>query len=319
MMRRLLYAFTALLVLGVTSPEPTTAQTNGLTTVRVVSAISDDLRPLLYAQKAGLFRRVGLNVVLQLSNSGALAAQAILAGGMDIGKSSLSSIIAAHARGLPFVLVAPSAVHRAAVPNSAIIVAANSRIRSPLDLQGKTVACTSIGAIGYLGFRALIDASGGNSATLRWVEIPTSAIASAIEQGRVDAGITTEPYMTKDLQTGKVRFLVDVLAGYRQPILESAYYATREYVESHADVVKRFAKVMGEATAYSNAHVAETVALYAALAGMEPSVAAQMHATYSATEFDARQIQPIIDLSAKYKMIPHAFDASELLKGGGLG
>jgi NitT/TauT family transport system substrate-binding protein len=225
MMKRLL-----LILLIAASAGTAAAQTPAPVTVRVISAVSDDLRPLLYAQESGLFRRAGLNVVLEKSNSGATAAQAIVGGAVDIGKSSLSSLIAAYARGLPFVLIAPSAIHRAAAPNSAIIVAANSPIRSPLDLQGKVVACTAIGDIGYLGLRALIDDRGGDSSTIRWVEIPTSAIAAALEQGRVDAGITTEPYMTKDLKSGKVRMLVDMLTGYPRPILESAYYATRDYV-----------------------------------------------------------------------------------------
>jgi NitT/TauT family transport system substrate-binding protein len=307
-------AIAALAILILASAGSAPAQTPAaLTTIRLISSPSDDLRPILYAQQAGLFARAGLTVTIERSRSGALAAQAILAGSMDIGKSSLSSLIAAYSRGIPFVLIAPSAIHRAADPNAGVLVAAASPIRSPLELQGKIVACTAIGDIGYLGLRAMIDARGGDSSTVKWVEIPTSTVAAAIEQGRVDAGLTTEPFMTKDLKGGKVRYLVDMLSGYPHPILESAFYTTRDYVAKNRETVARFTRVVLQAAAYSNTHEAETVALYATFAGLTPDTAAQMHRTFTATTFDAQQVQPVIDFAAKYGIIPKTIDARDMI------
>ncbi len=307
---RVLPILAALLLFSAGTPS---AQPTNPTTIRVISSPSDDLRPLLYAQKAGLFTKAGLNVVLERSSSGAVVAQAIIGGAMDVGKASLSSLIAGYARGVPFEMIAPSAIHRAASPNSAVIVATDSPIRTPLDLQGKVVSCTAIGDIGYLGIRGMIDRQGGDSASVRWVEIPTSAVALAIEQGRVDAGITTEPFMAKDLKGGKVRMLFDMLNGYPRPILESAFFATRDYVEKNRDAVARFAKALQQAAAYSDTHEAETVPLFAAFAGMDDETAAAMHRTYTPPTFDASQIQPVIDLAAKYKVIPRRFDAHEII------
>ena len=287
----------------------------GLTTIRLISASSDDLRPVLYAQKTGIFRRAGLDVQLERSNSGANAAQAIIAGAMDVGKSSITSLIAAYARGLPFVLIAPSILHRPATPTSSIVVAPGSPIHNALDLQGKTVSCTAIGDIAYLGLRALIDNGGGDSSTVKWVELPPSTVANAIVQVRIDAGLITEPYMSMELKSGKLRFLVDELSGYPRPILETAYYATRDYYDKHRDVVARFARALGEAATYSNTHLAETVPLFAAYAGVDPETAAQMHHTYEATSFDPLQVQPVIDLAAKYKIIPRTLDARDFIAG----
>jgi NitT/TauT family transport system substrate-binding protein len=301
----------AALLLVLASGAVSTGQ--GLTAVRLISASSDDLRPVLYAQKTGIFRRAGLDVQLQLSNSGANAAQAIVAGAQDIGKSSITSLIAAYARGLPFVLIAPSILHRPATPTSSIVVAAGSPIRTALDLQGKTVSCTAIGDIAYLGLRALIDNGGGDSAAVKWVELPPSTVANAIAQGRIDAGLITEPYMSMELKSGRLRFLVDELSGYPRPILETAYYTTRDSYEKHRDVVSRFARALGEAATYSNTHLAETVPLFASFAGIDAETAAQMHHTFEATSFDPQQVQPVIDLAAKYKIIPRAMDARDFI------
>jgi ABC-type nitrate/sulfonate/bicarbonate transport system substrate-binding protein len=86
--------------------------------------------------------------------------------------------------------------------------------------------------------------------------------------------------------------------------------------QKNRDVVDRFAKVVEQAAAYTNAHETQTLPLYASFAGMDLDVVKQMHHTYSATSFDPREIQPVIDLAAKYKIIPRGFSASEFIVGG---
>jgi len=302
------------LVSGGTSPAQTPAD---LTAIRFISSPSDDLRPVLYAQSAGLFKKAGLDVEITRATSGAVVAQSVIAGAMDVGKSSLVSLIAAYARGVPFVMIAPSAIHQKDDANDGVMILANAPFKSPLDLQGKVVGCTAIGDIGYLGLRAMIDEQGGDSSTVRFIELPTTTLGATLEQGRVDAGITNEPYMSKDLGTGKFRMLADMLNGYGpRPILESAFFSTRDYVAKNRDAMARFAKVMEQASAYANSHIPETLPLIVAFSGMDAHAAAIMHKTYTALAFDPAQIQPVIDVAAKYKVIPKTFSARDMLSAG---
>jgi NitT/TauT family transport system substrate-binding protein len=311
---RALRAAAVIVVLLAASTGMPSAQQPALTTIRFTSSASDDLRPLLYAQSAGLFQKAGLNVVIDKASSGGVVAQSIIGGAMDIGKSSLVSLIAAYARGVPFAMIAPSAIHRKDDANSGILIAANSPMKSVLDLQGKIVGITAIGDIGYLGIRGMIDSQGGDSSTVKWVEIPISALAATIEAGRVDAGLTVEPFMSKDLAGGKFRVLADMLNGYSRPlILESAFFSTRDYAEKNRDAVTRFAKVMAQASAYANSHIPETLPLMVTFSGMDADAAAKMHKTFTALTFDPEQIQPVIDAAAKYKVIPKGFSAKDML------
>jgi NitT/TauT family transport system substrate-binding protein len=288
-----------------------------LTPIRLTSSPSDDLRPVLYAQSAGLFKKAGLDVQITRATSGAVVAQSVIAGAMDVGKSSLVSLIDAYARGIPFVMIAPSAIHQKDDANDGVMILVNSVLKSALDLQGKVVACTAIGDIGYLGLRAMIDAQGGDSSTVRFLELPTTALGASLEQGRVDAGVTNEPYMSKDLGTGKFRMLTDMLNGYGpRPILESAFFATRDYVAKNRDAMTRFAKVLAQASAYANTHIPETLPLTVAFSGMDAHAAEIMHKTYTALSFDPSQIQPVIDVAAKYKIIPKTFSARDMLSTG---
>ena len=315
MVMKLLAAFAlAAFVLGGVAQ----GQTPALVPIRLISAPSDDLRPVLYAQKAGLFRRAGLDVTLQITSSGAVATQAVLAGAMDVGKSNIAPLITAYAHGIPFVIVAPSIVYKPDWPlTGAVMVVPNSPLHSALDLQGKTVACTALGDITYLGIRAIIDNHGGDSSTVKWVELPTASVTAALEAGRIDAGLVTEPSYSEGLKSGKTRQLVDMLGsgGYARPILESAYYSTHAFADKNREALTRFAQIIEQANAYSNTHNAETVPLWAALANLDPATAAAIHRTYSATAFDPRAIQPVIDLAARYKTIPKAFDARDFIAG----
>jgi ABC-type nitrate/sulfonate/bicarbonate transport system substrate-binding protein len=148
---------------------------------------------------------------------------------------------------------------------------------------------------------------------MKFIELPGAAVPLAVEQGRVDAGVTEEPYLTESIRTGKVRLLLDMLDGYPHPVLESVFFATRDYVTQHREAVRLFTQVVADAARYTNTHEAETVPLFVALSGMDPRLASQMHHTYTPPSFDASEIQPVIDLAAKYKTIPKAFDARELI------
>jgi NitT/TauT family transport system substrate-binding protein len=306
---RLSAAFVALFVASAATAPAQPA----LTTIHFISSPSDDLRPLLYAQSAGLFQKAGLNVVIDKAASGGVVAQAIIGGADDIGKASLVSLIAGYARGVPFALIAPSAIHLKDDANSGIMIPANSPIKSVLDLQGKVVGCTAIGDIGYLGTRAMIDSMGGDSATVKWVEIPIASLAATVEQGRIVAGLTTEPYMSKDLASGKFRILTDMLNGYSKPILESAFFSTRDYAAKNHDAVVKFAKVMSLASAYANTHISQTLPLMVSFSGMDPDAAAKMHKTQTALAFDPSALQPVIDAAAKYQIIPKGFSARDML------
>jgi NitT/TauT family transport system substrate-binding protein len=284
-----------------------------LSTVRFATSLADDLRPLLYAQSAGLFRNAGIEVTLIPTASGATVAQSIVGGAADIGKASVSSIIAAYARKLPFYLVAPGLFHRKEELTAGICVAAASPLKTVLDLQGKTVSSTGVGSIASLGLRSLIDNAGGDSSTLKWVELPFAAVGPALEAGRVDAGIMGEPAMTTGIKAGKIRFFVDELAGYSRPILEVVSFSTRDYAQKNRDLVARFGKALQAGAAYANTHVAETVPLLLPLTKMDPKLAMEIRHGFTATTFDPGALQPVIDLMVKYKEIPNSFDARELL------
>jgi NitT/TauT family transport system substrate-binding protein len=281
-------------------------------TVRVAAAADDTVTPLLYAQHAGLFEAAGLNVVLQKANSGSAVAAAVAGGAMDMGRGTILPLINAYARGVRFVLVAPSTMHYDADPDSGLLVATDAPIRSARDLDGKIVSVAGLYDLTWLATRAWLDVNGADG-TVRFIEIPGTAVLAALQDGRIAGGTLSEPFMSLALKSGKARFLGNIVGAIAPTLLESAWYTTADYATKNRDVVMRFRRVIEAATVYTNAHHAETVDLLAAFTGMDPATIGQIKRAVSGTTLDVKQIQPMIDTAVRYNVIAQGFSANALL------
>src|SRR5580692_11066538 len=86
----------------------TRASAQDLPAVKIAAPANDTATSAIYAVKAGLFKRAGLDVQITAMNSGASVAAAVAGGAIAMGNSSLVTLIEAHAKQLPFTLVATS-------------------------------------------------------------------------------------------------------------------------------------------------------------------------------------------------------------------
>jgi NitT/TauT family transport system substrate-binding protein len=309
MKRRELLAGAALVLSGT---RRASAQATGLTTLRIASTANDDVTALMYGRNAGLFRNVGIEIVFQTSNSGSAVGAAVAGGAIDIGKVSTGPLVNAHARGIPFVAVAPCSLHHDHSLDSALVVA-NDGPRTARELNGKVISVAALQDTTWLTARAWMDANGGNSETVRFIEVPGSSVLSALEQGRIDAGTMSEPYITENVKSGKARLLAAYLDAIAPRWLLSAYISTTDFVAKNRATVANFQKALAQAAVYCNTHQSQTVPMMAAFTGLEPSILAAVSRAFFTPTLDARDIQPVVDATAKYGLIPKPFDARELI------
>lgn len=301
------------LTLGLATSAATAQTPAALVTVRCASNAADDLTPVLYAQRTGLFAKAGLNVELTRMNSGAAVSAAVLGGSIDIGKSSLIPLITAHAHGLPLVLVAPGELWLTDEPISGLVALKNSPVNSAKDLTGKNVAVVALKDLTDTGLRAWVDQHGGDSQSLHVVEMPSASVLAALTEGRIDAANISNPFFNNVVATGKVKVIGRPDDAFAKRFMITGWFATADYVQKNRAIVERFGAVVRQAAAYTNKHHGETVEMISAFSGMDPAVVAGMTRATIAYGLDPRDIQPLIDVAAKYKVIEHSFDAQELI------
>lgn len=282
-------------------------------TIRVGSLAEDELTPVVYAQKNGLFAKAGLNVDLQILNSGAATAAAVAGGALDVGLSSLLPLINAHAHGVPLEMVAPGLLWLTGSPTAGLMTLKSSTIATGADLNGKTLSTKALKDLGEIGIRAWIDQNGGDSQTVRFVELPSPAVVAALESNRVVAANLIDPLYSDALASGKVHAIGHTNDAIAKRFLTTAWFANVDYVRKNRAVVERFAKVLAQAAQYTNGHQAEMIPLVAPIWGIAPEALAKMNHGTIALVLDPRDIQPLIDVAAKYKAIDHRFDATEMI------
>jgi NitT/TauT family transport system substrate-binding protein len=289
------------------------AQTPALTPLHVASTANDDITAALYALSADLFVKAGLDVQLSTLTSGSAISAAVVGGALDIGRSSMLPLISARSRGFALQLVAPAGLYLAAAPVSALVVPASSSIRTASDLSGKVVSVPALGDLDSVGLRNWIDANGGDSKSTQYVEMPGTAVVSELSGGRVAAGTLQNPFMAQALKGGTVRVLGYHISSIGPRLLQSSWFSTSPFVQKNAAVVRAFAGVMQAASAYCNSHQARTAELLASFTKMDPATIAGMSRVTFASNLDPTQIQPLIDVAAKYRTIDKAFDAHDFI------
>jgi NitT/TauT family transport system substrate-binding protein len=263
---------------------------------------------LLWGVESGAFRRAGLDVDVQRASTGSAVVPAVVGGAYDIGASTLIPLMLARARNLPFQLIAPAGVYSADSPTGGLIMANTSNFKTGRDLNGQIVGVTALNGLDGLGAVAWVDSTGGDSKTLRMLEIPFPAMGQAVAAGRVAAGTLANPFFEQGIHDGTVSRLSYCYSAIAHRFMESAFFATSDYIAKNQGAVAKFRGVIGEAAVYANAHRAQMVQLISKFTGIEAKTLLEQHQHFVGTTLDVRLIQPIADAAVKYGAIPSVID-----------
>jgi NitT/TauT family transport system substrate-binding protein len=279
----------------------------------VSTSPDEDAVACLYGVSSGIFRRNGLDVTVTAANSGAATSAGVVGGSINFGKASLLGLIAGHTRGIPFTLVAPASMYDSAAPVAGTLVRSDSTIKTARDLNGKTVSVQSLKGFLQIAFMNWIDEHGGDSSSVHYIELSPSAASAALLAGRTDAATFANPSLAATLNTKKARVFAWTCDSVGKYYLQAGYFTTTDYAAKNADIVARFARSVAEASAYTNTHLAETVDMISKFTGVAPDDITNMTRVTCGTKLDPGQIQPVVDLAVKYKIIPARFDAREMI------
>jgi NitT/TauT family transport system substrate-binding protein len=264
-----------------------------------------------YAQDLGMYAKAGLpSTDVQTMASGAAQAAAIAGGSIDISIANIVTLAQAHAKGLPFTLVAGGGLYSTNGPNAILMVAEGSPIQKAADLNGKVVAVSIVKSIADFSVNAWMEQNGGDYKSIRYIESPLSDMAPALVQGRIDAALVLEPFVPAARKTCRqIGKPYDAIA---PRFLVAGYFATEDWARKHVDVVRRFQQAMRLAADWANANQDRSGEILVARAKLNPADVKQMVREQYQERLDLDLIQPVIDAAAKYGGIPH-FPASELI------
>ena len=293
---------------------PGGAQT--LTPLHVVTTPTDTGAQVYYAIDEGFFKKAGFDVTVDAINSGAAIANAVTGGTYDIGQTSVAALAIAHDRGIPYVVIAPGAAYTSKTPTSELLVSATSSIRTASDLTGKTIAVVGLKGLTQLAVQAWLEQNHVPSSGVKFIELTFNEMPAALAANRIDAAFVAEPALDRARQGG-ARIIGHPYDAVASNFLVGAWFTTRDYAQRNADVIRRFRSGLETAAVYANAHPKEMAQYIAPFTGIDEAKLRQWtRAQVATTPIVPADIQPVIDVAAKYRFIDKPFPASEIIFAG---
>ncbi|CAM3990803.1 ABC transporter substrate-binding protein [Alicyclobacillus pomorum] len=221
--------------------------------------------PAELTARLGYFKQEGLNVQLLDETAGVSAEDELVSGQVDGVVGFYDHIIDLQAKGKNLVDV----VQLNATPGERLMVvnSEKNQIKTLADLKGKKIGVTDLGSsTNFLASYLVVK--GGNSAS-SYTPVPVGAgqtLIAAMQQGRIDAAVTTEPTVSLLEQKNLAFPLVDMASvdamnkvlGGTYPA--SCFYMKADYVQAHPDVVQKLADAFVKTMQYIHTHTPEQIA-----------------------------------------------------------
>jgi NitT/TauT family transport system substrate-binding protein len=221
--------------------------------------------PNMLAKQLGYFDAEKINVTLIDEGSGQGSELEVVAGNVDAGSGAYSHPIELAAQGKNIETICQFGI----APGEAEMVASKKAgsITSAADLKGKNLGVTDIGSGTHTITMALLGKAGLSADQAHYVAVGAGdTFIAAIKNGAIDAGMTTEPTITRLLQTGDAKVLIDLRTpestraalGGDYPFI--GIFAKNDWVNSHKDVAQRLVNVYVKTLKWMKAHSAAEIA-----------------------------------------------------------
>jgi NitT/TauT family transport system substrate-binding protein len=280
--------------------------------LRLTTTYIDSGAEPFYAQELGFFQKNGLNVQLIPGKNGSAMVASVAGGSADIGYSDIGALSKAYSKGIKLIAVAPAALWTDDAPVNQMFVGKNASIRIAKDLNGKVFAVPGLGTGAEFASRAWIDKNGGDASSVKFIELPYSAMPAALDAGRIDAAYVAEPFLEAAKKGG--RFLAYADDAIAKVNLRTVWFASPEWSAAHPDVVKRFAAAMRETALWANqkGNQARSAAILAKYADLDPSAIGSIVRAAYGVDLTSALVQPQIDVTARYSNFK-TFPAAELI------
>lgn len=223
--------------------EENAVSANGLPLVRVGHVPVTIYAPLFIAAEKGYFEEEGMQVELFPVEGGTDNVVQVAAGNFDVAGGGIGAgMLNAVARGIEFEIVAP--LHTERPPLTSPLVVSKQRYDSGeltqvSDLAGKKVSTNSKGsATEYWLWRAL-QQGGLDFPDVEVIGLGFREVASALENGALDAGILGEPLATLAEDQGLItRLSEDFIEGFTSTVI----YYNKEWAAANPELATGFVK-----------------------------------------------------------------------------
>ncbi|MCE6994601.1 ABC transporter substrate-binding protein [Saccharothrix sp. S26] len=274
-----------------------------------------DVASVHVAIKKDYFKAEGLEVEVKYLQGGALAIPGLINGEIDIAFGNWVSFFTAESKeaaksadGLKLV----SDGYQAKPEMFLILGKADSPIKSPKDLEGKTIAINTFKNIAELTAKATLEANDVDPAKVTFKEYPFPDMEAAVQSGAVDAAFMVEPFISRAQRNSGQITVLDAASGPTADIPIAGYAASGKFVKENPNTVAAFQRAMakGQRDAADRPTVEPLLVEYAKV---DKETASLVHFGEFPTTLDATRLQRVAQLMRTYGLLEKDFDVKPML------
>ena len=263
-----------------------------------------------YAQQQGIFARAGLNVDIQQMSSSGGAAQALVAGAVDVAVCDALQVANAMIHGFPMIALAGGCTFSKDSPTLVLVTQKNSAIRVARDLEGQTVGVVALKSLSASSVNEWLRLGGADPSKVKFFELPFPDMSAGIARGSLSAALLGEAFLTAghaDQRALAVPF--EALGG---AFYVNVLATSRSWVTKNSVAAKRFTSAMFEAARWANAHRAESAAFEATLTKIPLDTVSMMARNVFATTWDPKLLEPVLAVGARYRLTDRLVSSAEI-------
>lgn len=262
---------------------------------------------LIFAVEEGFMEEQGLDVQVEPNPGGAANIPGVESGEFDIAGSNVVSVLLARSQGLGVKMVS-AGTFGGETPETdfaQILVAEDSDIQGPEDLDGRSVAINTLANIAEVTTRASIENAGAGHENIDFVEIGFPDMIPALQDGQVDAIFEIEPFVSVGTSQG-LRPVIAPYAGTEPGMAIGSYFSSDEFIEQNPDVIDRFIAGVSAAGEHVAANPEEFRDALVEFGGQDPDVAAQVVIPEWGGPVDVESVELIGELMVEYGLVDEA-------------
>ena len=221
--------------------------------------------PFMLAERLGYYASEGLNVALSDEPAGVDATTNMLAGKVDGVGGFYDHTIALQGIGKS----AESVVSMLQVPGEVELCRSDLKgtIKSAADWKGRRLGITDVGSSTDFLTQFLAQKNGVDPASTHRVGVQAGAtFIGAMQHKNIDCGMTTEPTVSKVLDSGLGYVLYDTRtaagaqAAFGGEYPATSLYMSTSYVQAHHDTVQKLVDVYVKTLKWIQSHTAAQIA-----------------------------------------------------------
>lgn len=290
------------------------AQAADLGKLRVGIIPVGDCLQIFVADAKGYFKEEGLTVEMPRLAGGAAIAPAVEGGTLELGWSNVVSIALAKEQGFDYVFITPGATETDGFRPHKIMVAADSPIKGPKDLEGKTIAINTLANIPYVAAASWLQSAGVALEKVKFVEVPFPNMEAALKTKQVAAAVMLEPFVTASLAAQSTRVLeAEPFKAFGRRNLIASWFGKKSWVERNPTQAKAFARAIARATQFIRANPAEARQILVANTRLSRELAEKITLPAFEETLPEADVQAVVDATARLGLLKKPFPAREII------